>query len=252
MPAACVGFDSTTERRIRIPREIIDQHSAFETKGFLSLAGNDRIIFEPFFSVREFGIFTKMDVVGIRFDETTYAILLTAWTEEEQIGSVREYTPLRPEYGAKLFSCYSAKLMGLLPPPYFDDLEQAAKSLDPTLSRYREAGRIIHLCNVDLQILLETVQPTTGSADIFRFTEDVLRMLFSLVSATGIYYRKSETEITLGFATTTAQDSQFLAHHLRLSISDFFPQTTLPDSTITSWRSVQPEEIPDPPSALFA
>lgn len=252
MPAAFVGFDSTTKRRIRIPRGIIDQHGALETKGLLTLKGDDRTIFEPFFSVREFGIYTRIDAAGIRHDGTTYAILLAAWTEEEQEGTLFECTPLRPEYGAKLFNCYSAKLKGLLPPPYFDDFKQAVKSLEPTLNRYREAGRIIHVCNIDLQTLLEATQPTSASADKFRFTEDVLRMLHSLVAATGIFCRKSEDEVILGFAATTAQDGEFIAHHLRLSIGDFFPQATLPDSTVNSWRSVQPDEMPDPPSALFA
>ena len=133
--------------------------------------------------MREFGVFARIDVRGIRHDGATYAILLAALQEDESGGLPSAHTTLGPEYGSKLFNSYSAKLKGLLPPPYFDNLEQAAKSLEPTVKRYREAGRYIHMCGVDLKSLLEAVQPDSPTVDIFRFTEDVLRMLYSLVSA---------------------------------------------------------------------
>ena len=251
LPAASIGFDSTTKRRLRIPREIIDQHSALEREGTLSLTGDDRIIFEPFFSVREFGLFTQVDALGIRHDGTTYAVILIASNEDEKAMLPLESLPLGSEYSTKLFTSYSAKLKGLLPPPYFADIDQAYRSLEPTVSRYHEAGRSIHVYSVDFKSLIEAVKPASPTIDLFRFSEDLLRMLYSLISATGIFCVKGEDEVILGFATTTAKDGEFLARHLKLSIGDFFPHIGLPDTVIRYRKSIHPDEAFNDPSLLF-
>lgn len=247
LSAASIGFDSTTKRRLRLPTEIIDQHCALEEKGFLSLTGDNRVIFEPFFSVREFGLYDRIDVLGIRYESTTYAILLVALEEDETATLTAGKRSLDPDYGFRLFTHYSAKLKGLAPPPYYSDPEQAYKNLELTLSRYHESGRFIHMYTLALKPLLEAVRPDSATVDEFRFTEDVFKMLFSFVSATGIFYSKSDDEIIIGFATAAATDGKFIAHHLKLSISDFFPDTTLPEKAINYWKSIAPEDSFDNP-----
>ena len=251
VPAAFAGFDNTTKRRLRIPREIVNQHGALEAGQSLSVKGEGKSFLEPFFSVREYGCFERIELVGIKHEGITYAVLLACLKEGEDATLPFELPPLPEKYGNTLFACYSSKLENLVSPQYFSDKAQAAAGLKPLLDRCAQTGRFLHLCTVSAAKLLEAVQPASVSADLFKFREDVRRILYSIVTPVGIYYEKGKNEIILGFGTTTALDCGFLSRHLILSINDFFPTVALPDGVVRSCKSLSPDEIPSSPSFLF-
>ena len=251
VPAAFSGFDNTSKRRLRIPKEIVNQHGTLEAGKSLSVKGDGKSFLEPFFSVREYGCFERIDLVGIKHEGITYAVLVAGLKEGEEAALPFELPPLPGTYGDTLYACYSSKLESLVSPQYYGDKSQAAAGLAPLLDRCAKTGRFLHLCTVSTAKLLEAVQPASVSTDLFKFREDVRRILYSVVAPGGIYYEKERNEVILGFATTSALDCGFLSRHLILSINDFFPAVTLPDGVVRSCKSLSPEEIPSSVSFLF-
>ncbi|MBN1686978.1 MAG: hypothetical protein JW852_10005 [Spirochaetales bacterium] len=251
IPAAFIGFDSTTKRRLRIPREIVDQHGTLAAGQSLSLTGKDRAFLEPFFSVREYGCLERIDLSAVLHDSTIYAVLLAGWQEGEKPALPFKLLPVPAEYGETLYRCHCAKMQGLASPPYFSDKSQATAGLKPLVDRCRDAGRSLQLCTVSVTRLLQAVQPSSPSADLFKFREDIRRILYSAVAPGGIYYEKDNGETILGFSTTSVLDCGFLSRHLILSINDFFPALSLPDSIVRTCKSVPCGEIPVSPPSLF-
>jgi hypothetical protein len=137
-------------------------------------------------------------------------------------------------------------------PPYFKDKEQAIGTLEPVIKRYHESGRYIHFCTINTASLIEATSPPFESVDRFKYREDILRVLYSLVSSTGLYYEKSTEEIVLAFATSKVKDCDFLTRHLVLTIGDFFPKITLPGGIVSSTRSVRPDEAVESALTLFS
>lgn len=247
VPAAFTGFDNTTRRRLRIPREIIDQHGSLQAGESLMLSHDERTFLESFFSIREYGLYSKMALTPIRHEGIIYAVLLLAADN----GAIP--LPVIPQnYGDLLYECYSSKLKNLAPSPYFSDRRQAAAALRPILAHHRETGHSIHLCTVNVHNLLENLMPASQSIDVFRFRDLVLRVLYALASPSGIYFENEDGEVFVGAAGSAIGDCDFLCRHLLLSLSDFFGQDSLPESVITGRRSLKPGEIPDTADPLIS
>ncbi len=194
---------------------------------------------------------SRIDLSAVLHKGNIYAVLLAGWPESDATPMPFQLPPIPQSYGAALFANYFSKICDMPVPPYFGDKPQAEASLKQVVSRHRDAGRSLHLCTIEIGALLEAVKPDSPTIDLFKFREDLLRILYSLVSPSGIYYEKGNNKVVIGFGTTAQGDCEFLAHHILLSIGDFFPGASLPDSLIGNFRSVQPEQIPSSPLALL-
>ena len=251
VPLAVKGFDNTTKRRLRIPREIIDQHSSLQRGDSLALAGEQRAFLEPFFSVREFGGFCEVYLVPLKRSGVIHGVLIAAREEQEDNDASFEYPSIPDDCGEFLYSCFTSKLINLSLPPFYGDRREGVNALDPIVKRHREAGRSLFLCTINAGLLLDSLVPSSNTIDLFKYREIVRRILYSIALGTGIYLESSENTVVIGFAGSAITDCNFLSHHLHATISDFFPDTSLPASIIEECEYLNNDEIPASSASLF-
>ncbi len=241
-PAAVLGLDNTTRRRLRIPNDIIEQQSSLCNGRSVTLRADDRLFLEPFFSVREYGTFTKIDLSPLLHENRLLALFMIAHDKVSQNAPSRLLN-FSEGTGANLYKNYISKLRPLPPLPERDDDESVKAKLQTLKQHLAQTKRSLLICSVALDAFQQTVLPHSTTVDPLKFELDVLRVLHSLASASGFYHRKGRNEVTLGFSAATNHNREFLQSHLLLSLGDFYPRVQLTSSIFRSCTFLDYKDI---------
>ena len=84
-PWALTGFDSTTRRRLRIPRQIVLRNSRLKQGHIVHLSGKHRSLLQPFFSVREFSLLNSIFLCPVVKEGRLIALLVLASDDERTL-----------------------------------------------------------------------------------------------------------------------------------------------------------------------
>ena len=201
------------------------------------LSGNERIFLESFFSVREFGILQRFDLIPMQNDGDTFALLLVAYPDDEQepIEGVDQFVSSVEDH---MYRCYTEKIGRLPPLP----AEPEADSLTAVYSAVRRDGvkGPLLVCSVELDGLKSAVEPKSSNIDHFKFEQDLTRILHSFIGASGFLYRADGRKLLLGLPLGSVRDGNFYLYHAVQSLGDFFPGKVIDPALFTS-----PEVVTD-------
>ncbi|MAG13288.1 MAG: hypothetical protein CMN78_01700 [Spirochaetales bacterium] len=237
---ASVGLDQTTTHRLRIPSEILAQNSAIAAGSLSIFEKIERQFLEPFFSVREYGLFSTLVIVPLHVSSKLFAFFLVAYSKED--GPIENEDALFENVAqlgaANLYGKYYEWLSKL--PSYPDDafsVEYLAK-IDSLIDQSRQTGKQLLIVELNMEVLLESVLSTLTYADKKRILDDMETVLFSFSAGLGLYFRKTDRNVLLGFPVRSAQDHFFLSDHIVRVLNNRYPNCRIPSGVILSTKTM--------------
>jgi hypothetical protein len=238
-PIAISGFDNTTRRRLRIPIEIIQQHGALKAGEKVLLIEEQRLFLEPFFSTREFGLFLSIFMAPFQTDGKIHGLFIVASEDSDGISDgYNSIQNLIMENQAALRQFYVDRINSLPPYSQGETDKHREELLDHFSDQIENKECNIFVFNIELNKILAAVRPNSEFIDDYKFREDILRILHSLTAASGIFYSSDEIPVLMGIPSAAVHDKDFLAHHILLSLKDFFPSAHLTLEIFNSIHSV--------------
>ncbi len=229
-PWSSIGFDRTTEHRMRIPESRVP---AQEEVPELSE-------FRPFFSVREFSMLEEMYLYPFIRDNTAVALLLI--TDSPYLRKNRPYLSI-------ICAAVSDPVSGLI----YENREermrsaryQAAFSLDELASHLEELEKG---SRQGLQLVLLSANQAVGAlvqegeaSDEYRIRQDVIRVVSAMVSGIANIADAGGGRILLALYDGGKSDLDLLLHQLSYQVGEIFPE-------IASLEKFSLETLPAPPA----
>ena len=223
-PWAICGFDNTTKRRLRIPEAILKQGERIRIDTITHLTGENRSFLEPFFSNREYSLFTDLFLYPISYEQSILGLLLVATGEDENSkilhNDLLSFLSLQDTVKELLWDCRESKLQKLDLSSLSESISNAETVVNDLLKQTAAVGSNLFICRIDSDQAV-TELPVTKYSERFRLCQDVEKILHSLVAETGKFLKTDDYGTLLAFRSKSVKDSNLLLHHLNTITQDF-------------------------------
>ncbi len=233
---ACIGLDVTTQRRLRIPAELLNRNKRLLSGEVLRISSEGATFLEPFFSTRVFDLLDSLTIVPLRHEGGVFSVVVVL--NEDETGpnaelNDRDYATII-EYEELLYRCHTGRLSALpaLPAERFRSHPDRFLAAEIAETDRRRARLLCVLMNV--KSIIGDVISSSVTVDAFRFLEDLLRILHSLVHANGAIIPVGPEEFLLCMRTRHATDPGFVLDHVAMTLRDFYSDLSTLDSAVSS------------------
>jgi len=250
-PVATRGFDQTTKHRLRIPREILTQISAIAVGTPAFFDGSERQFIEPFFSIREYGLFSRFCIVPFHEASQLFAFLLIAYpqTEDDQRGDQNPIQIDIEKTADDLFGNYYVWIEKLSAYPTDPISKDYLGKIDSLIEQTNQLHKHLFFVGLDLEALLTSVQTKSSFTDKKRILDDIETMLYSFTAGAGVYLRKTDRDVLLGFPVKPSADHSHVVEHIFGILRACYASAEIPDSIMLSTRTM--DSIPATARELF-
>ena len=249
-PIASIGLDVTTQRRLRIPSEILQQNKRLVRGEPIRISSEGLTFLESFFSTRLFDLLDSLHMIPLRFQDTLYGVLLICDETgmphfEPSIRALREITASE----AEVYRSYTGRL-SQLPAPMADRSGSDPLELLEYEIHAADRNQAFLLCIlIDVKPIIDEAYHFTVTVDRFRFRDDLLRILHSLVHLTGGVVAVGRDRFIIVMRTRTSTDPGFILGHVALTLRDFYPSLKSFSRAVTA-STYYPENATTPQSIL--
>ena len=250
-PWSIVGFDKTTQHRMRIAPELAYRIlGTSETKTLLTSL-NDMQSFAPCFSSREAALAEQLLVCFFTSRDMINGILLVAdspWLFLDDALLRMAFTMITEITAPRLAQARSARLHKRRDHGHMrkDRFLVSLKSYAKQLS----AEGILTFFTVDAKTLVAQILESNPGVDEYRVMQDVAAVIGTLLVESPVFASAKEKKILA--ATLEGQfDSELLAHQMSLMINKLFRGTRAASDIQITQNSVASGEIPDDITTKF-
>ncbi len=211
VPWTITGFDTTTQRRLRIPEDDLRELFADRSYGIVFFVGEDRRKVKGFFSNREFTVLDTVVLARFLHDGQSLGILILADTPFFGL----DPTILRVVWSAfeasaseLLYRCREERISRIMSPLLFTQ-DKIVPMANEALSTEGAAEVGLTFVVVDPAESVDTIASVTLGTDRYRIQQDFLRVLNSLLAGLGSVFVTDENHMVLMHAVRAEDDAQF-------------------------------------------
>lgn len=228
-PWSSIGFDRTTEHRMRIPESQVPKEERVP-------ASEE---FRQFFSVREFSLLSEIYLYPFVKDDTTLALLLI--TESPYLRKNRPFlsvicAAVSDAVASLIYENRDERIRGARLQASFS-LDELALHLEELDSGARQNLKLVLLsANKAVGALVQGGE--TG--DEYRIRQDVVRVLAAMVSGIASIADVGDGRLLLAMYDGEKSDLDLLLHQLSYQTGDLFPE-------IADQEKFSLETLPPPP-----
>lgn len=240
-PAALSGFDETSSRRLRLPRELLEGYAEDEAR---ALSGENLSPYKMYFSNREFRVLAALRIFPIALGQGAKAYLLCA-DVDQAIGPI---APMNwrglAEKAAEGLIDYTSRFR-TSPSPGIDgpSTEKALDSFAAALETARNRGLKTLFLVAPLAPLVETLRSKTPQAERERILAESRTALSRMFPIAGSVVPLSGDRVGILLASQAAPDADLILHQVSRCLGRIF---------LDSERfPVEAERVLDPASADF-
>ena len=248
-PITSIGLDTTTQRRLRIPSQMINQNHRLIDGESITISKEGLTFLEPFFSVREYAQIESLSIFPLIHARMIYAILICINRGQDapvENSAIRKHISICQD---TVYVEYFGRLSTLprIPDEFYHSQLQAQIDNEVSLA-VAQNSRL--LC-FSLKISLIVGDLTVFSSDInvLRIREDISRILHSFVIDGGFLSPGHGDTLLLCIRTRHITDPRFVLQHIETTLGDFFPNIQGIADTIGS-SACYPVDVKDSASLL--
>ena len=195
---------------------------------------------EPFFSIREYGLFSRFCIVPFHEASQLFAFLLIAYpqAEDDQAG---EQNPIQIDIektAEDLFEKYYAWIEKLSAYPSDPFSKDYLGKIDTLIEQTNQLHKQLFFIGLDLEALFNSVQTKSAFSDKKRILDDIETMLYSFTAGAGVYLRNTDRDILLGFPVKPSADHSHVVQHLLGILRACYISAEIPNSIVLSTRTL--------------
>ena len=239
-PTASLGLDHTTIHRLRIPREILAQNSSIARDPISVFKNSERQFLEPFFSVREYGLYSTFVLVPFQKSSQVFSFFLVVSTAEDKIDESLANSLIEKlkDGPMELHDKYYAWLEKL--PAYPEDAfsPEYLGKIDSLIDHIKHMNKQLLIIELNMTALLNSILSRLKFSDEKRILGDMETILYSFSAGLGLYFRKSDKNVLIGFPVKSAHDHQFMVDHLLGVLSNCYPHAQVSPGIILSTKTM--------------
>ena len=224
VPVASSGFDVTTQRRLRIPSQILKQNHRLVVGETITIGREGMTFLEPFFSVREFALVEALRLIPLRHGRMLFGILLhIAHSGEENVTRLDDLKRAVVERESTVYAEYTGRLSELpVAPAEFRDIDVSLLLGDELASAVTKDTRLLCLL-LRISALIASFDAVSVQVNHLRIRDDIARILYSFVFDGGFLAPCKPDELLLCIRTRHVADTGFVLQHIESTLSDFYP-----------------------------
>lgn len=224
VPWALCGFDETTHHRIRLHFSVINNLEGL-TRGEITLLEKEELVpLQHYFSLREFGLISRMLLCPLSCDNKLVGILMIAdpmpyQNEKENFLAICQLIKIRA--GKLLFQTRESSVNKLLKDrdeSLENTLQKGGEFLDKQKNRNAECLVMI----INSSGFLEQITAINKELDPFRIKQDITNIFKTLVSENGFAGALEKNYFLLIFSGESVVDVDILFHQIGIALQSFF------------------------------
>ncbi len=221
-PWAIVGFDQTTHHRLRIPLGYNQSFNLIANGDVLIVSSDEELeSFHRCFSSGDFAALDRIQFVPFIFNEKLIALLLVAGTGVEL--STEHWEQIITRSAPVLFRAREEKMERLK--QEFVDTADSIEEKAATLAKLAlDRGHPFIMIRISLEAAVEKIIQDNPHLDPFRLKEDLSNLVHTLLSDAGKVYSLDRYLIMLFVYHLEEADTEFLLHHIELSLRFYFKE----------------------------
>lgn len=236
VPWVYAGVDRTTQHRLRLPKEFVENLSGLDDGSPVGVEGASLRPLKGFFSSREFALITRLVICPFTAGSRLSALLLLIDSEDAPLREGLDLAPIEaagPTIAAKIDGARAILGTGT-----GGRHGGALRSRLSALLGDGEAGKLhVIVARVDLDRLAHELINDVTTADLYRFKRDLAGALTTMVSGSGELVSLGDRHALLIIQSRTPYSVRLLAHQfsegMRSLVADSPP---LDDPVEQTWR----------------
>lgn len=225
LPWGITGFDETTQHRLRIPGNLIQDiiEKNLSSRFFIDTDGKNRL--KPFFSIREFSMLDSLLVFPFFSEDALIALLLI--TESPICSETADTLKTLHDtiHTAVVFLLVSSrvqrlkKLQGKIAVEDNITIEHEVRNLAERADAHQKQ---LLLVLFSAGVLIEHIIGSISDAQPYRIKQDIRRILSSMVPDEGAVFRLKGDRFLLCFLAKTTPNPKLLVYQISLALRQFF------------------------------
>ena len=235
IPWASIGFDKTTNYRMRISKETLELHQQYVQEEAVILEDPNEIEnYRRLFSSREYFLLSKMIFVPLKTEKKIFgSVIITEFENDIKNSSelMDMLTQLAVNLSPVLIKTRESVLNTQKIPSYLNPVLDK-KELIKRIEDYTGKNCPLYAFKFIFSDLLNLITQKYRQIDTYRLTEDMKRVMLNLISNLGRTYPLGQDAVLLLTKEDDFKDKDVITHQVSLILHKLFPELNKADGHI--------------------